>query len=182
MNRVKNFKNYDEFQAYIAREYLKKHKVYRYRTVKIDEIDDNKIVNVCHWFCEENNLVQDYVFFLDQELNLQNGIEYLGKTIKVIIDRPLGSHHPQHKELVYPINYGYYEDVYAPDGEPQDVYVLGVYEPISFFEGKVIAIIHRLDDVEDKWVVAPEEFSYTKDDISEATRFQEQFFNSEIIM
>lgn len=131
MNRVKNFKNYDEFQAYIAREYLKKHKVYRYRTVKIDEIDDNKIDNVCHWFCEENNLVQDYVFFLDQELNLQNGKEYLGKTIKVIIDRPLGSNHPQHKELVYPINYGYYEDVYAPDGEPQDVYVLGVYEPIS---------------------------------------------------
>jgi len=179
---VKDFKNDDAFQAHIARAFLKKHKVYRYNTVKIDDMDDNRIVNVCHQFCEENNLVQDYWYFHDRELNLQNGKEYLGKTIKVVIDRPLGSQHPRHKEMVYPVNYGYFGEIYAPDGEPQDVYVLGVYEPVSFFEGKVIAIIHRLDDVEDKWVIAPEETGFTKDDIREATQFQEQYFKSEIIM
>ncbi|MBO5495707.1 MAG: inorganic diphosphatase [Eubacterium sp.] len=99
-----------------------------------------------------------------------------------MIDRPLGSHHPKHNEMVYPINYGYYEDLIAPDGEPQDVYVLGVYEPISCFEGKLIAVIHRLDDIEDKWVVAPEEFCFTEKEIIEATHFQEQFFNVSIIM
>ena len=177
-----DFKSYHEFQAYISREFLKKHKVFRYRTVKIDEMDDNKIINVCHWFCEENNLVQDYRLFLESERNLQNAKELLGKTIKVIIDRPLGSHHPKHNEMVYPINYGYYEDLIAPDGEPQDVYVLGVYEPISCFEGKLIAVIHRLDDIEDKWVVAPEEFCFTEKEIIEATHFQEQFFNVSIIM
>lgn len=180
--RVDDLIKYNELQAHISREYLKKHNVYRYRTVKTDDMDDSKIINVCHWYCEENNLVQDFTAFLEREINLQNAKEYLGKTINVIIDRPLGSHHPKHNEVVYPVNYGFFEDVIAPDGEPQDVYVLGVYEPVSCFEGRVIAVIHRLDDVEDKWVVAPDELRFTKEDIIEATRFQEQFFNIEIIM
>lgn len=145
-------------------------------------MDDDKIIKVCHWFCEENNLVEDFTAFLEREVNLQNAKEYLGKTITVIIDRPLGSHHPKHNKLVYPVNYGYYEDVTAPDGEPQDVYVMGIYEPISSFKGKVIAVIHRLDDIEDKWVVAPDEFCFSEEDITEATYFQEQFFNNIIIM
>lgn len=179
---MQDFQTYDAFQAAVSRAYLKNHQVHRYRMKKIDDLDDNKIVQVCHWFCEENNLVQDYALFLDRALNLQNGKSYLGKTIKVTIDRPLGSRHPQHKDLVYPVNYGYFEALCAPDGAPQDVYVLGVYEPVSFFEGKVIALIHRLDDVEDKWVVASESFHFSEEDIREATQFQEQFFHSEIIL
>lgn len=107
---------------------------------------------------------------------------YLGKIIDVTIDRPIGSSHPKHKNINYPINYGYYKEVIASDGEEQDVYVMGVYEPISSFTGKIIAIIHRLNDVEDKWVVAPEEFTFTKEDIVEVTKFQEQYFEIEVIL
>ena len=106
----------------------------------------------------------------------------LGKTVKVIIDRPLGTYHPKHKDLYYPINYGYIEDIIAPDGEEQDAYILGVNEPVSEFTGKIIAIIKRLDDVEEKWVVAPENMTFTKDEIMSQVEFQEKYFKTEIIM
>lgn len=89
----------------------------------------------------------------------------LGKSVKVIVDRPLGTYHPEHKEIYYSINYGYVEGLIAPGGEEQDAYILGVSKPIHEFNGKVIAIIHRFDDMEEKWVVAPEGSSFTKEDI-----------------
>ena len=89
----------------------------------------------------------------------------LGKKVKVIIDRPLGTYHPKHKDIFYSVNYGYIEGIIAPDGEEQDAYVLGVNEPISEFTGKIIAVIKRLDDVEEKWVVAPENMTFTKEEI-----------------
>ena len=104
----------------------------------------------------------------------------IGSIVTVTIDRPLGSYHPEHKELYYPINYGYIEGVIAPDGEEQDAYVLGVDEPLKEFVGKVIAIIHRMDDVEEKWVVAPDGVSFTQDEILRQVAFQEQYFVSEV--
>ena len=106
----------------------------------------------------------------------------LGKTVTVLVDRPLGTYHPKHKDLYYPINYGYIPGILAPDGEEQDAYILGISEPIQQFTGKVIAIIHRLDDVEDKWVVAPADQPFTKAQILEQVAFQEQYFRSEIQM
>lgn len=106
----------------------------------------------------------------------------IGKIVKVTVDRPLGSYHPKHKDIYYPINYGYIEGIIAPDGEEQDAYILGVAEPVEVFTGKVIAIIHRYDDVEEKWVVAQENVSLTKDEIMEQVMFQEQYFKSEIRM
>lgn len=106
----------------------------------------------------------------------------IGSIVKVIIDRPLGSYHPTHKDIQYSVNYGYIPGVIAPDGEEQDAYILGVNEPVSEFVGKVIAIIHRFDDVEDKWVVAPENASFTKEEIMSQTAFQEQYFRMEIRM
>ena len=102
------------------------------------------------------------------------------KTVKVIIDRPLGSFHPKHKDLYYPINYGYVPDIIGGDGEEQDAYILGVDTPLKEFCGTVIAIIHRLDDVEDKWVVAPAGMSFTEEEIFQAVKFQEQYFKIEI--
>ena len=49
----------------------------------------------------------------------------IGRTVTVTVDRPLGSYHPEHKDMYYPINYGYVEGVLAPDGEEQDAYILG---------------------------------------------------------
>ncbi|MBE6924371.1 MAG: inorganic pyrophosphatase [Ruminococcaceae bacterium] len=106
----------------------------------------------------------------------------IGDIVKVIVDRPLGSCHPKHKDIYYSVNYGYVPGVIAPDGEEQDAYILGVHEPVSEFVGKVIAIIHRLDDVEDKWVVAPESASFSKEEIMAQTAFQEQFFKTEILV
>lgn len=102
--------------------------------------------------------------------------------ITVIVDRPLGSAHPNYNKLIYPINYGYVEGIIAGDGEEQDVYIIGVDKPLKNFKGKVIAIIHRKDDVEDKWVAAPDKIEFTKEEIKELTLFQEKFFDTEIEM
>ena len=104
----------------------------------------------------------------------------LGNIVKVIVDRQLGSYHPKHKDIFYPINYGYIEGIIAPDSEEQDAYILGVDVPVKEFEGKIIAIIHRYDDVEEKWVVAPENMSFTKEEIMEQVGFQEKYFKSEV--
>ncbi len=105
----------------------------------------------------------------------------LGSIINVIVDRPLGSHHPKYSSIRYPVNYGFAPNVIAADGEEQDVYILGIYEPVECFTGRVIAIIHRLNDVEDKWVVAPDGIYFSKEEIREMVKFQEQFFDTDII-
>jgi inorganic pyrophosphatase len=106
----------------------------------------------------------------------------IGKKVKVIIDRPLGSYHPKHKDIFYTVNYGYIDGIIAPDGEEQDAYVLGLNEPIKEFTGTVIAIIHRNDDVEEKWVVSSEKNKFLKEEIMKQVEFQEKYFNVEIIM
>ena len=104
----------------------------------------------------------------------------IGKTVTVTVDRPMGSRHPQHRDMVYPVNYGYVQGIVAPDGEYQDAYILGVFAPVEEFTGKVIAVVHREDDVEEKWVVAPEGKNFTKEEIEEQVRFQEQYFQWEV--
>ena len=97
-------------------------------------------------------------------------------TVTVKIDRPLGSYHPKHKDLYYPINYGYVEGVIAGDGEEQDVYILGINEPLETFTGNIIAVIHRINDNEKKWVVAKENTNYTVQEIEKQVHFQEKYF------
>lgn len=104
------------------------------------------------------------------------------KRVTMIIDRPLGTSHPQHTDLIYPVNYGYIPGVMAADGEEQDAYLLGVEEPVTMFTGWVIAIVHRKNDVEDKWVVVPDGVYLTKVEIQKAVIFQEQYFDYEIQM
>ena len=101
----------------------------------------------------------------------------IGTIVKVTIDRPLGSHHPKYSNLIYPINYGYVDGIVAPDGEEQDSYVLGVNTALKEFTGKVIAIIHRNDDIEEKWIVVPDGLNYTDAEIIEQVHFQEQYFD-----
>ena len=45
-----------------------------------------------------------------------------------------------------------------------------------------IAIIHRYNDVEEKWVVSPENCSFTREMIREQVYFQEQYFDTQIQM
>ena len=105
----------------------------------------------------------------------------IGKIVKVIIDRPLGTYHPKHTDIYYSVNYGYIPGIIAPDGEEQDAYVLGIEEPLEEFRGKVIAIIHRLNDIEDKLIVVPPGLTLTKEEIKKQVEFQEKYFEIEII-
>ena len=89
----------------------------------------------------------------------------IGTTVTVTVDRPLGSYHPEHKDMYYPVNYGYIEEIMALDGEEQDAYILGVNEPVDKFTGKIIAIVHRKDDIEEKWVVVPDGITFSKEEI-----------------
>lgn len=105
---------------------------------------------------------------------------YLGKTVTIKIDRPVGSTHPQRADMVYPINYGYIPEVVGGDGEELDVYLLGVDRPVAEYTCQIIGIVHRSNDVEDKLVAAPQGMRFTKAEIAEAVQFQEQYFKSEI--
>ena len=118
---------------------------------------------------------------LFREVNdMKDGI--IGNIVTVTVDRSKGSRHPVYKDLCYPINYGYIDRVMAPDGEEQDAYIIGIDEPVKKFTGKVVAIIHRKDDIEDKWVVCPENMTYTKSEIGSLVYFQEQYFDYEVIV
>lgn len=108
--------------------------------------------------------------------------QYLGQKVEVVVDRPLGSTHPKYKNIVYPINYGFVQGILAGDGEEQDAYILGVNVPVEHFVGRVIAVIKRRNDNEDKWVVAPEGQSYSVAEIETLVNFQEQYFEHDIVM
>ena len=105
---------------------------------------------------------------------------YLGKTVNIKIDRPIGSIHPKHPGLAYPINYGYIPNVFGGDGEELDVYLLGIDVPVEEYTARIIGIVHRHNDVEDKLVAAPEGLNFNQNKISEAVHFQEQYYESEI--
>ena len=94
--------------------------------------------------------------------------------------RPIGSIHPKHPGLIYPINYGYIPNVFGGDGEELDVYLLGIDVPIQECTARIIGIVHRHNDVEDKLVAAPEGSDFDENKISESVSFQERFFESEI--
>lgn len=111
---------------------------------------------------------------------MTNSNDFLGKSVLVKMDRPLGSKHPKHN-FVYPVNYGYVPDTISGDSEELDAYVLGVEKPVTLFQGKCIAIIHRTDDNDDKLIVVPEEMDFSDKEIEEKIHFQEQWFNHIII-
>ena len=106
--------------------------------------------------------------------------DFLGNKVKVVMDRPMGSKHPKWN-FIYPINYGYVPNTISGDGEELDAYIVGIFEPVEEYEGKCIAAIHRLNDDDDKLVIAPEEKIYTKQQIEALVEFQERFFEHEII-
>lgn len=99
-----------------------------------------------------------------------NAKDYLGKIVEIKIDRPLGSRHPKHG-FMYNLNYGYVPKTISGDGEELDVYYVGEFEPVSDGSGKVIAIIHRTNDDDDKLIVSKDEFNYSDDAIRALTEF-----------
>lgn len=105
---------------------------------------------------------------------------YIGKLVEVKMDRPMGSAHPKHG-FIYPVNYGYIPNTMSGDGEELDAYVLGEHKPLDVFKGRVVAVIHRLDDDDDKLVVMEDGRNYTDDQINALVEFQEKWFKTQII-
>ena len=106
---------------------------------------------------------------------------YLGKTVRIEIDRPIGYvHKKENYSLTYPINYGYIPGVLGGDGEELDVYLLGVDKPVTEYTGKIVGIVHRKNDVEDKLVMAPEGVIFTQNEVAEQVHFQEQYYKTTI--
>lgn len=150
-----------------------------------------KEVAECKW------LRSDQIYDLFQEQKLVPTLDYffsafsgpiphyrdiIGKWVSGKVDRPLGMHRTdaaapsQKADMVYAVNYGYIDGVKAADGEEQDAYIFGTEEPLQTFEGKVIKVYHRFNDIEDKWIV-----SLTGEDIPDEKilgdiAFQEQYF------
>lgn len=139
----------------------------------------NQAKDVLSWYDNMQNPVPTwYLPYIERKALVSS---YLGKTVTIGIDRPLGYvHKKKNYSLTYPINYGYIPGVIGGDGEELDVYLIGVNEPVSEYTAKVIAIAHRNNDVEDKLIAAPENMSFTKEEIERAVHFQEQYYETEI--
>ena len=105
--------------------------------------------------------------------------KYIGQTLTIHIDRPLGSCHPEHG-FFYSLNYGYLPGVMSGDGEELDAYVLGIFETLDTFTGVCIAVIHRLEDDDDKLILVPEGRIFTEDQIRALTEFNENGVPSEV--
>ena len=114
-------------------------------------------------------------FLLMSLLNKKLGLEleelWLGKSVNMVFDRPSNGER---------VNYGYIEGIYSLDGDEVDCYYLDVLEPLKEAQGRVIAVVKRSDDVEDKLVVSNKRFRV--EEIAELINFNEQYFDSEIIM
>ncbi len=106
----------------------------------------------------------------------------IGRQVEVVMDRPIGTEHPKHPGVFYPINYGYIEGLLGGDGEEQDVYVLDCDIPLKRCSATIIAVVHRFDDNECKWVASYTGTTHVESDIKEQIAFQERFHDSVIIL
>ncbi len=118
---------------------------------------------------------------MEQKSEKANAIEYIGKEVYVKIDRPIGSCHPKYSDHIYLVNYGFIPNTISGDGEELDCYILGEYKPLKEYKGKCIAVIHRLNDDDDKLVIVPKNKTFTDSEIKLLTDFQEMYYESIII-
>lgn len=107
---------------------------------------------------------------------------YIGRNVYVKIDRPLGSKPiKEHPDFVYELNYGFVPNTISGDGEELDCYVLGVDIPLAEFNGKCIAIVHRLNEIDDKLIIVPEGVEYSIEEIETMICFSEKHHRSIVL-
>jgi len=106
---------------------------------------------------------------------------YIGEKVHIEIDRPIGSVHPKHSDIWFCFNYGYVPGIFGRDGEELDAYLLGVFTPVTAYDGICIAVIRRRNEDDDKLVVVPEGVEYTDEQILALTEFIERFHDSYLV-
>ena len=146
---------------------------------------------------EEVGLYEKYGFDYWQDMKTNSGemtrvyrkaikeMDYsdvIGREVSGTVDRPLGRPHPRHPEMIYPINYGYVDGVFAGDGAEQDVYIFGTDQPLRTYTGKVVGVLHRLNDCEDKWIVSLDGKPVDRETIMKSIEFQEQYYMGELYL
>lgn len=160
-----NFRDYLNNNPAIAKEY---------ENLKVSLAQQYPMDNGRENYLEGKN---DFIVFTLRKALVNS---YLGKKVDIVVDRPIGSVHPKHPNIIYPINYGYIPNVYGGDGEELDVYLLGVNVPVKKYNARIIGIVHRLNDVEDKLIAVAEDTVLSKSEIKKSIHFQEQYFDIEI--
>lgn len=162
--------NYINFKNYLAsNECARK----EYETLKIE------LSKMYFCDCDRKRYLEGKSDFIKKTLRTALVKSYLGKRVRIEIDRPVGTPHPKHPEIIYPINYGYIPGVFGGDGEELDVYILGTEKRIEDeVEADIIGIVYRRDDVEDKLVARIGDKCYSAKEIEKIIHFQEQFYNS----
>lgn len=130
----------------------------------------------------DTNLDEDFtsrgVELLKRQRNLNKLTSLIGKNVSVYVDRPIGYNHDG---IRYTQNYGYIKEIKTLDGEYQEAYVIGTNTPTNSFCGKVLAVINRKDDIEDKLIVCDKNEDYTNEEIKKLINFQEKYFKYKII-
>lgn len=125
------------------------------------------------------NSDETYHYFINQKLNtLEDYKKLIGKSFKAIIDRPLGSLHPIHNFL-YELNYGYLPNIYSNDFEETDVYIIDEIQPLTSYEGIIIGVVYRKNDIENKLIMAKNNH-FSDEEIIKKINFQEQWFDIEL--
>lgn len=126
--------------------------------------------------------LENDAYILLKKLVIREKLEnMIGQNVEVYIDRPIGSTHPNHNDILYPINYGYIKEITAVDGEYQDAYVFGENKAIDYCKGIVFAVIERENDIEDKLIVVTDNKDYSIEEIKKIVNFQEKYFKSKIV-
>ena len=108
-------------------------------------------------------------------------VTYLGRIETISVDAPIGSSDCEIPGIFFPINYGFLRGTLSGDGEPFEVYLLGVDEPVKKYTGRIVGFIDRKDDVEGRLVMAPIGMTFTQNEIAEQVHFREQYHDISIV-
>lgn len=57
--------------ARISREFLGLHRVYRYHLKKVSDLSDRDVISVCHWYCVERRLTEEWEAFRAEREDLR---------------------------------------------------------------------------------------------------------------
>lgn len=162
---------YKLFPARVIREY---HNIYH--TFDIEQAAERMMENA-----GVSTDINERAYLVLKKLMVREKLErQLGKEIHVTIDIPNGTSPPAYSESLYTVNHGYCSSIQSPEGEYQAAYVLHDKTLLKDYTGKVVAVVERKDDGEDKLVVADKPLS--KEEIENAVAFIEKNYKHKIKM